>query len=40
VETPDQQAVSEFITVAQPGQEFRLVELGLTHDWLPWGAGR
>ena len=35
VEAPDQRAVRLLIATAQPGQEFRLVELGLTHDGCP-----
>ena len=39
VEPPDQRAVSLLVAAAQPGQEFRLVELGLTHEGLPRSAG-
>jgi hypothetical protein len=35
VEAPDQRTVRLLIATAEPGQEFRLVELALTHDGLP-----
>ena len=35
MEAPDQRSIGAFFATAQPGQEVRLVELGLTHGGLP-----
>ena len=39
MEAPDQRPLCLLFAAAQAFQEFRLIELGLTHDGLPRGAG-